>query len=75
MTNKEWLFNLEDGQLAPMLISSENIDEGDYNDDDEWEPWINTYYTSPSGYSDCDYDEVYRETKKWLNKIHNVYDE
>lgn len=57
MTNKEYLFNLDDYELAEYLISyaGKDIDECDI-------------YADPSGNEWYIYDDAIEATIKWLNK-------
>ena len=63
MTNKEYIFNLDDYELADYLLNS-NTQYKTY--DDYFEPY--EVYTDPEGNEWFIYEDAIEATIEWLNK-------
>lgn len=67
MKNHEYIRKLSVKELAKLLVSSEEVNEGDEGFDGDWCDYYITHYNCPDGAYDYDYEDAVLHTIDWLN--------
>ena len=66
MKNHEYIRKLPLKELAELLVTTEDINEGDENIDGERMDFYITYYISPNGIRHYDFEDAVESTIYWL---------